>query len=188
INNSGTTTASKQINGIGIANALANNVVYVTNTTISGNTSQMGAAGILTVNAKFYIYNSTITNNVSDIPGTYGGGIHNNVTEIRNTIVAGNTNDFVSCTATNVAYSIIGSTSGLTVVNDLGGNQFNTNPLLGTLQQYKHTWCHPFAVSNPPHNNGTDLTSYGITTDQRGVARPQSTAYDVGAFELEDQQ
>lgn len=180
-----TTVASAATYGTAIACPNTGDVYIIRNSTISGNYNEKGCPGIATGNGKFYIYNSTIYNNTA-IAG-YGGGIQSNVVDLRNTIVAGNALvDFSSgATVTNAQNSIIGNDTGLTITNDLGGNQLDTDPLLDAIQQYGSTWCHPFGNDDPPYNAGTDLSGYGITTDQRGVVRPQNATYDVGAFELE---
>ncbi len=54
---------------------------------------------------------------------------------------------------------------------------------LSALVEVNDTWVRPLTAGAIPVNAGA--TVLGITTDQRGVARPQSGAYDIGAYEFE---
>jgi hypothetical protein len=69
------------------------------------------------------------------------------------------------------------------------GDQYNTptssiTSFLGTLQNNGgFTPTMALLTGSPAINAGATLAS--VTTDQRGISRPQSTAYDIGAFELE---
>ncbi len=59
----------------------------------------------------------------------------------------------------------------------------NTNPLLAPLGNYGgSTETMALLPGSPAIDAG--ITVAGVTTDQRGVARPQGTAPDIGAFEL----
>jgi hypothetical protein len=65
------------------------------------------------------------------------------------------------------------------------------DPFLGTLQDNGGpTFTHPLLSFSPAIDAGnpagcTDQNNNLLTTDQRGVSRPQGVACDIGAFELE---
>lgn len=66
-----------------------------------------------------------------------------------------------------------------------GTNDKNsTNPLLGAFSEVNNTWVMPLLANSPALDNGI---AGGLTpgTDQRGVSRPQGSAPDSGAYELE---
>jgi CSLREA domain-containing protein len=61
------------------------------------------------------------------------------------------------------------------------GDRINTDPLLGPLQDNGGpTQTHALLQGSPAINAGNS----SLATDQRGVARPQGSADDIGAFEL----
>src|SRR5262249_15208141 len=117
------------------------------------------------------------------------GGISNGDTlNIKNSIVAnstgGNCKNFATFTAAGVNYDTDGSCPGFTQVTapqlNLGQLQLNapgttaTHALLtGSIAIDKALDCTD--LSSPPQP---------VTTDQRGVDRPQGAACDVGAFEV----
>jgi hypothetical protein len=62
------------------------------------------------------------------------------------------------------------------------GSLRNTDPLLGELGDYGGTTqTIPLLAESPAINAAETIAD--LTTDQRGVSRPQGTAYDIGAFE-----
>ena len=62
------------------------------------------------------------------------------------------------------------------------GSLNNTDPKLGDLGAYGgSTETVPLLADSPAINAGTEIP--GLPTDQRGVTRPQGTAFDIGAFE-----
>jgi uncharacterized repeat protein (TIGR01451 family) len=64
---------------------------------------------------------------------------------------------------------------------------YAVDPLLGTLSDNGgSTETHALLAGSPAINAGscTDTAAATVTADQRGVARPQGTACDIGAFEL----
>lgn len=72
-----------------------------------------------------------------------------------------------NCTSTSLAAS--GTDGGGNIVGDPGFIDYTT----GNFR---------FLASSPCYNAGTTLSD--VTTDWLGTSRPQSTAYDIGAFEL----
>ena len=68
-------------------------------------------------------------------------------------------------------------TCNLTASGDMRG----VNPLLGPLTADGDSLVHPLRVGSPAIDHGVCLA--GVTTDQRGVIRPQGSACDIGAYE-----
>jgi hypothetical protein len=113
---------------------------------------------------------------------------------VKNNIFSGNTNNdtkgFLTCTANTSANGHV-TTQGGNVVSDntcaadfTGTNdKNNTDPQLGAFTEVNNTWVMPLLANTPAVDNG--ITG-GLTpsTDQRGVARPQGSAPDSGAYEL----
>lgn len=67
------------------------------------------------------------------------------------------------------------------------GDQVNSDPMLGLLQDNGGpTFTHALLPGSPAIDRGssTDIAGHTVTTDQRGVTRPQGVASDIGAFEL----
>ena len=62
-------------------------------------------------------------------------------------------------------------------VNDLNDIDAGLNPL----EEDNGTWVLPLQVNSPTIDGG--VTVSGMTTDQRGMARPQNNAFDIGAYE-----
>lgn len=155
-NNIGTPTG-----GGGISNFAAG-TLNVTNSTFSGNVANLGS-GIHTHAAGF----TNITN--CTLSGNGGNGVNTNAngtTTIKNTIAVG-----------HISADISGSFTGS---NNLTGTV--ANALLGTLGNYGGTTdTFPLLPGSPALNAGT--ASGAPSTDQRGVARPQGTGIDIGAFE-----
>ena len=160
--------------GAGILNG---DVVTLTNSTISGN----GGGGILNSGVV------TLTN--STVAGNSGVGIFGGAT-LTSSIVA-NTLDGANCS--NNGEPIIdggynldsGGTCGLVLPTDKSG----VNPQLGPLQDNGGPTVtmalaprSPAIDAIPPGTNGCGTT---VTTDQRGVPRPQGSGCDMGAYEYE---
>lgn len=174
------------------------------NSTVSGNgvegptgTSQGG--GIVTgpdgVNpepTKVTLLNATVAGNSVNAGGIGGGiavynpamGLEPSFT-VRNTIVAGNTVGGAEADCGTVSlgtsdHNLSGDASCMFI--DPGSKQ-NTNPQLGALQNNGgQTDTMALLAGSPAIDAGTN--SGCPPTDQRGVARPQGSACDIGAFEL----
>ncbi|HQR35406.1 MAG TPA: Ig-like domain repeat protein, partial [Blastocatellia bacterium] len=164
----------------------ADGTTIITNSTISGNSvsggSVPGQGGGINLNfGTLTIANSTVTNN--SVTGTgYGGGIFNGETfNAVNTIIVGN--------SASANPDLGGSLSANSANNLVGGNA-----LLGPLQNNGGpTPTHALLPGSAAINTGNNcvltntcagLTLSGnVTTDQRGIARPQQSVVDIGAFE-----
>jgi hypothetical protein len=132
--------------------------------------------------------NDTITANAaSGPPAATGGNLQLNVgVQLRNTILsagaamAGREN--CSAAGTSLGHNLEDTTPSQCGLRGSLGDQFGTNPLLGPLAAnggLTQTIA-PLAISpaiDALQGNGCPAT------DQRGVARPQGAACDVGAYE-----
>ena len=187
---------------------IRSNTVNVTNTTISGNTaSKQNGGGIANDEGALTITNSTITGNTSNgsLFGTSAGGVinmtANGTTTVKNSIIAGNTGDNpdVGGRFTSNGYNFIGKSNGSTGFTDgVNNDQVGTiaspkNPLLLVLENNGGTTrTHALSVGSPALDKGS---SFGSTTDQRGLARPVDlltydnatggNGADIGAYEAQ---
>jgi hypothetical protein len=173
----------------GIYNA---GMLTLANCTISGNVADgrlnHGGAGILN-NGTLDVTNSTITQNRLGEYGTGGGILNWGLATITNSIVANQVSG-ADCDGviTSGGYNLEGSTS---CSFSATGDMQNANPLLGPLQDNGGpTPTHALLDASP----ALDAIPYGVngcgttvTTDQRGVTRPQPSngPCDIGALELE---
>lgn len=146
-----------------------------------------------------YLYNVTLANNTadSDLDGFGdGGGVGNGgFVYSRNSLLGGNVDtggeapDF-SGTLISQGYNLIQSTIGYTITGVLTGNLTGVDPLLGPLENNGgSTLTHALLPGSPAIDAGnptgcTDHLGNLLTTDQRGVTRPQGPTCDIGAVEL----
>ena len=167
-------------NNNGVRNTSGN--VNLTNTTISGNHgSGMAGSAISNAGGTVSVQYSTITNN----SGTSNYAIWNlngsAHLEIGNSILAGNPygDCTISANMTSGGHNIFGRApacngSGFTPA---ATDQVGVDPKL--LMLFSESY-HPLMVDSPAVDAaGTSCPA----TDQRGIARPQGTACDIGAFE-----
>ncbi len=184
-----------------------NGTARITNSTFSGNTSNTtGGGGALNVNGSaITLTNVTISGN--NAPNN-GGGIHRGSTNVnfymRNSIVAGNNGtaaspDFTNSAAGNSSQgnNIIGVTGTSTgwVKSDL----LDTNPMLGPLGDNGGPTLTFLPMAGSPAIDGgqncvldsscsANNPPANVTTDQRGIARPQGANVDIGSVEVESAQ
>ena len=170
-------------NGGGI---FAQGGLSVTNSTITDNAARTTLAaqggGILALAMNVNLVNSTVSNNTAAGGTSMGGGIMNAASlSATNTIVAGNTGG--DCGAAAMGATLANNLSGDASCGFTGaaGRQ-NANPALGPLADNGGpTNTRAISQSSPAANAGTAAGC--PATDQRGVARPQGPACDIGAFE-----
>ena len=152
----------------------------VTNSTFSGNSGVNGGAFCQLMGGTTFT-NVTFQGN-GDSSTQSGGAIYNSGSlTITNSILWGNT----AADGTQI-YNV---SSPATVANSViqggyadGTNIITTDPLLGPLGAYGgYTQTIPLLPGSSAIDAGNDTTC--VSTDQRGVARPQGMACDIGAFE-----
>ncbi|MBI1763870.1 MAG: right-handed parallel beta-helix repeat-containing protein, partial [Acidobacteria bacterium] len=167
----------------------------IINTTISGNRAVFDGGGIRSRSRNRTITNCTITDNhVDGQLGFGGGGLFGNINpplQLKNTIIAGNTapaSPDLQDLVTSLGNNLIGDGTGANgLTNGVNGDQVGTPaaPLdakLGPLANNGGpTLTHRLLPGSPAINAGT--SSDAPATDQRGVARPQNGALDIGAVE-----
>jgi len=188
-NNGGTVT----LNSSAITNNTATNegggifnfrsTVIINNSTISGNVAGTGG-GIANSGwagtGDVHLYSSTIVNNT-------GGGIDNyfGATTLQNTILAGNGSLDCRGQITSEGNNLIGDSSGCSLASAVG-DLINYDAKIGSLTGL--SGYHPLLSGSPAINAGDptgckDSGGNVLTVDQRGVARPQGAACDIGAYE-----
>lgn len=151
------------------------------NSTVSGNLSNFGG-GIINFD-RMQIRNSTITNNRAG----WGGGIDaSRGVTLENTIVANNNaatrGPDVRGAVVSLGHNLVGNTT-----DSLGfgaaGDLLNVDPKLEPLADNGGlTLTHALMPDSPARDAAN--TASAPAADQRGVARPQGAAADIGAFEL----
>lgn len=156
----------------------------ITNSTLSGNSASGVGAAIYNEHGELSISFSTIANHHS------GNGAHIlNDTDasiaIKNTLIANAGANYAGSgpfTAFGVNYASDGTCPGCTEVNatDLKLGPLAENPP-GTMQTHA---LGEASVAIDKATDCRDLNGNPVTTDQRGVPRPQLTACDVGAYEF----
>ncbi len=179
---------SAQYDGGGIVNDVG--TLTITNSTISGNSAQSQRRRYhgngSTVNASFVtiVYNTGSTD---------AGGIYNNFRSdqniigrfnIKNSIVGNNTGNNCAgpgtLNASGVNFATDNTCTGFTQVTSA---QLNLQPLANNGGP---TQTHALGAGSSAIDAVTDcrdLDNNTVTTDQRGVTRPQGTRCDAGAFE-----
>jgi hypothetical protein len=179
------------------------------NSTLSGNRVCSGGGAIINEsleggNATVRVDNCTLSDNkhVSECNEHNGFGMISNgassssstsVVELKNTILDsgeawGNLYNDDAYGAQIVSY-------GNNLSSDLGGGFLigsgdltEKDPMLGPLADNGGpTRTHALLEGSPAIDagSGTDIAGNSVSSDQRGVSRPQRVAHDIGAFELE---
>ncbi|HQA29740.1 MAG TPA: choice-of-anchor Q domain-containing protein, partial [Brevefilum fermentans] len=178
-----------------------------TNSTITGNITNNYGGGLLAYNgSNVSLIHSTISGNIANHnweTEAWGGGagIYNtdSTVTLQNSIVAGNTDltepsehdkwPDARGVMTSLGGNLIGDDTGSTgwLPSDMVGTAAAPiNPLLGTLDVYAPgtTPTFPLLEGSPAIDSAVCVG--GVTTDQRGIRRPQGMACDRGAYEVEN--
>ena len=156
----------------------------LTNVTISGNTANERGGGLHCEQGDCTLTNVTVTGNSASIEGDgireKGGA----TVTFLNTIVANNGGGGDNCSgsATNFVSNGNNLSSDATCDFTASGDQQNTDPLLGPLQDNGGpTFTHDLLTGSTAIEGGTNTGC--PATDQRGIARPVGTTCDIGAVE-----
>jgi hypothetical protein len=156
----------------------------VTNSTLSGNSSAGSGGGIWTYGTITVSF-STLSGNSS---ASSGGGIfnYNGEAAIKNSIVGNSSGG--DCYGTTTAFGAnldTDGTCGNSNFTQVTSAQLNLGPLAlnepGTTETLA-LLSGSVAIDAAP--DCTDVAGNPVTTDQRGVFRPQGPACDIGSFEL----
>ncbi|MCB0150638.1 MAG: right-handed parallel beta-helix repeat-containing protein, partial [Caldilineaceae bacterium] len=177
-----TLTGTANVSGAGIS-VQPNATLTVRNSTISGNISAQFNGGISS-RGQVTLDGVTITGNSAASGGSGYGGFVGELT-IRNTILAGNTGapdcNNAFGTVTDQGHNLVQSQNNCGLVNGANGNIVGVSPNLGPLANNGGATQTHLPNAGSPVINAGDTT---LTVDQRGVARPQGVADDIGAVEV----
>jgi hypothetical protein len=188
------TVANSTISGNSTANSFAssgggirmiNSSASIVNSTISGNSAETSGGGIAA--ASLRVANCTITGNSAPS----GGGIYNEgAVEVSNTILnAGASGENIfnhGGTVTSDGYNL-SSDDGSGYLNG-PGDQINTDPLLGPLQNNGGpTFTHALLPGSPAIDAGDPSFTPPPSNDQRGCSfdRVFNGRIDIGSFETQ---
>jgi CSLREA domain-containing protein len=159
----------------------------VTNSTLSGN-SAFDGGGIFNGFGTLTVTNSTLSGNRAH----RGGGIYNvGQTNLSNTIIANSPSGGNCFNVTDFGARIIDHGHNISSDNTCSfsaqGSSNSTDPKLEALANNGGpTLTHALLPDSPAINaipNGTNGCATEITTDQRGVKRPQAGNCEIGSFE-----
>jgi CSLREA domain-containing protein len=200
LNNS--TISSNSSNGGGNGGGLWNGDgadMELNNTTVTFNVSYGNGGGIYNSgNSTLALNNSTI-GSFNYAFGGSGGGIwntDNSTVNLKNSIVARNgansagPNCYNTATLISLDFNLVGDDSDC-AFTPKANDQVDVAPLLGELQdnggptETRALLDGSPAIDAIPTGSCTDHRGMAITTDQRGVSRPQGAACDVGAYEVD---
>ncbi len=135
---------------------------------------------------------TVVGNSATDTANGYGGGLNNygvSTVYLANSIIAGNTatnGTDLSGPYVSQDYNLIQTPQGAyaTLSGPIANTIFNQAPNLGPLANNGGpTDTLALLPGSPAIDKGNVFG--GFTTDQRGIARPQGAAADIGAFELQ---
>ena len=198
LNEQGTVTINNSTfsyNGYGHGGAIYNEqgTVTINNSTLSHNTVAREGGAIYNYQGTVTLIHSTLANNWADYEG--GAILNLGTLNLYNTLAANNTSgdcrDLGTGTVSTASYNLFEDTGtdacGLT--NGVNHNLVGVTPALGSLSDNgggtkTHTLLNGSTALNaiPAGVNGCGTT---VTTDQRGVTRPNGGACDIGAVEME---
>lgn len=180
-----------------------NGGVRITNSTFANNSAPNGSGGGMQSNGTLgaILTNVTFSGNSSV---NNGGGIHRGTTNvnffIRNSIVAGNNGTAASPDVTNSTGGL--NSQGNNIIGNVGtstgwiaSDLLNTNPMLNPLASNGAVTMSFLPMAGSPAINAgqncvlnlscpANNPPSAVTTDQRGVARPQGVTVDIGSVEV----
>ena len=151
-------------------------VVTFTNSTLSNNYASLSVGGL---SGGGTIMNSTIS-------GNFGGGISTHGGEIGNTILDNNSGFNIDGAITSQGYNLSTDDGGGNLTGP--GDQINTDPMLGPLQNHGgRTLTHALLPGSPAINAGNPNFTPPPLYDQRGspFVRVFNGRIDIGSFEVQ---
>ncbi len=184
-----TFSGNTAIKGAGVHNNGPATVVTITNSTLSGNTAS-AYGGACFNGGTMHIANSTLSDNSASI----GGGILVfGPLQIGDTILnrgdsGANIDSFGEVTVTSLGYNLSSDDGSGHLTGP--GDQINTDPLLGPLQNNGGTtFTHELLSGSPAINAGDPSFTPPPLFDQRGSGfdRVVNGRIDIGSFEVQTQ-
>ncbi len=167
-------------------------VVDVVNSTLSANYGGRRGGGVYNFNGTTRLKNVTMSGNVVTLSGA-AVYVNAGTVDIQNAIITNNT--LSDCFKT--ASSTISGSNNLIDDHNTGGacdpistaavTNFDTTLADNGGPTLTHALLPGSNARNSGANNCPDHNGSPLTIDQRGIARPQSVACDIGAFELVNQ-
>ena len=163
----------------------------LTNVTFSGNTANIRGGAILNEGASPIFRNVTFSGNTA--PAGLGGAIRNiqnalsepSHPQILNSILWGNGTEEITGDGTGGITLVDSIVQGGCPAGNSCTNVLNANPNLGALANNgSFTQTRALGVGSAAIDAG-GVNSACDATDQRGIARPQGSGCDMGAYELE---
>ncbi len=151
------------------------------NNTFSGNSAPVGGGLYAAVGGTAYLTHTTVASN------TNGAGIAavTGTVEVLATLLAYNAGSNCTAALTENGTSMLGAS--MSSDNTCAVTTLNTDPLLQPLALNGGTTLnHALSPGSPALDAAGGCNSYSVFNDQRFVSRPQGTACDIGAFELEE--
>jgi hypothetical protein len=166
-----------------------NGTLTITNSTFSGNSAQSVGGAMFNDKGAMQLTNSTMSNNSA----FSGGGVLNLGTfEVGNTILkTGSSGSNIlnkSGTVTSLGYNVSNDDGGGSLTGP--GDQINTDPLLGLLQNNGGpTFTHALLPGSPAIDTGDPNFTPPPFFDQRGpgFSRVVNGHIDIGSFEVQTQ-
>ena len=156
----------------------------LTNVTVSGNTAFFNGGGINNDSGTVGLTNVTVSGNMS-LGGSFGGGIFSKFGGVtpKNTIIANNTPNDCGKRPASLGHNLDSdNTCELTGTGDITNGNANLGPL--ALNGPGTTATQTLVIPSDAID-AVPVADCTVSTDQRGVTRPQGAACDIGAFELE---
>jgi hypothetical protein len=170
--------------GGGISNKGGNTIVSVINSTLSGNSADVTGGGINIENGgRVDIFHCTLSGNSARLVGGVDG-----MARIGNTVLkTGPMGRNLSSDVRSVGYNL--SNDNGSGVLTAPGDQINTNPMLGPLQDNGGpTLTHALLTGSPAINKGDPNFTPPPDFDQRGAGYPRvvNGRLDIGSFEVQN--
>jgi CSLREA domain-containing protein len=167
-------------------------ILTVNNSTVSSNSAYFMGGGIENEGA-LTLKHTTVSSNTAQ----HAGGIRRSdgTIKFQNSLIAGNTAfedpthaDCDNLSSGSLGYNLVGNGTGCpTTSTDLTVNPAQVfTTVLGPLQDNGGNTLTHALLPGSPAIDAVPLDKCDFDADQRGVARPQGQACDIGAFEFEE--